>query len=144
MTFMNTVKEVIRMKTANPLVRQIYIEDKANGSAIIDVLRSYTTGVVAIEPKESKYARAEAVAHIQQEGHFHLPMKTGWVYEYINEFATFPNGAHDDDVDAMTQALNKLRKYRKRLPYRKLVDPFDWGIAPDKPQTEIGERINVI
>ena len=144
MTFMNTVKEVVRMRNANPLVRQIYIEDKANGSAIIDVLRQYVHGVVAVEPRESKYARAEAVAHIQQDGHFHLPMKTGWVYEYINEFATFPNGAHDDDVDAMTQALNKLRKYRKRTFYKKLVDPFDWGITNDKPQTEIGERINVI
>ena len=144
MTFMNTVKEVIRMKASNPLVRQIYIEDKANGSAIIDVLRSYTTGVVAVEPRESKYARAEAVAFIQQEGHFHLPMKTGWVYEYINEFATFPNGAHDDEVDAMTQALNKMRKFRKRIPYKKLVDPFDWGISPESTQTEIGERINVI
>ena len=70
-------------------------------------------------------------------------MKTGWVYEYINEFATFPNGAHDDEVDAMTQALNKMRKYRKRQFYRKLVDPFDWGIK-ETPATEIGERINVI
>ena len=144
MTFMNTVKEVVRMKNANPLVRQIYIEDKANGSAIIDVLRQYVTGVVALEPRESKYARAEAVAFIQQEGHFHLPMKTGWVYEYINEFATFPNGAHDDEVDAMTQALNKMRKYRKRQFYKKLVDPFDWGITSETPATEIGERINVI
>lgn len=145
MTFMNTVKEVVRMKQANPLIRQIYIEDKANGSAIIDVLKQYVSGVVAVEPKESKYARAEAVAHIQQDGHFHLPKKTGWVYEYINEFAVFPNGAHDDDVDAMTQALNKLRKYRKRQFYKKLVDPFDWGIETiAEPATEIGEKINVV
>lgn len=144
MTFTTTVKEIVRMKAANPLVKQIYIEDKANGSAIIEVLRDNVKGVVAVDPRESKYARAEAVADIQQEGHFYLPKKTGWVYEYINEFATFPNGVHDDDVDAMTQALNKLRKYRKRVPTKKILDPFGWGFTEKEPQGEIGERINVV
>lgn len=143
MTFTATIKEIVRMKNANPLVRQIYIEDKANGSAIIEVLRQNVSGVVAVEPKESKYARAEAVAYIQQDGHIHLPKKTGWVYELINEFATFPNGAHDDEVDCMTQALNKLRKYRKRVLPKVNIDPFGWGIK-EETRGEIGERINVV
>ncbi len=28
-----------------------------------------------------------------------------WVNDFIEECAGFPNGAHDDQVDAMTQAL---------------------------------------
>jgi phage terminase large subunit-like protein len=28
-----------------------------------------------------------------------------WVGDFIEECAAFPNGAHDDQVDAMTQAL---------------------------------------
>jgi len=28
-----------------------------------------------------------------------------WVTDFIEECAAFPNGAHDDQVDAMTQAL---------------------------------------
>ena len=28
-----------------------------------------------------------------------------WVGDFIEECAVFPNGAHDDQVDAMTQAL---------------------------------------
>lgn len=143
MTFTATIKEIVRMKNANPLVRQIYIEDKANGSAIIEVLRQNVSGVVAVEPKESKYARAEAVAYIQQDGHIFLPKKTGWVYELINEFATFPNGAHDDEVDCMTQALNKLRKYRKRVLPKVNIDPFGWGIK-EEIRGEIGEKINVV
>lgn len=143
MTFTATIKEIVRMKNANPLVRQIYIEDKANGSAIIEVLRQNVSGVVAVEPKESKYARAEAVAYIQQDGHIFLPKKTGWVYELINEFATFPNGAHDDEVDCMTQALNKLRKYRKRILPKVNIDPFGWGIK-EETRGKIGEKINVV
>lgn len=144
MTFVNTLKEIVRMKNANPLVKQIYIEDKANGSAIIEVLRQNVSGVVAVEPRESKYARAEAVADIQQEGHFFLPKKTGWVYEYINEFATFPNGAHDDDVDCMTQALNKLRKYRRRRKFSKIAENFGWELPVRESASEIGEQINVV
>ena len=143
MTFLHTVEEIVRLKAINPKVKQIYIEDKANGSAIIEVLRDRVKGVVAVTPHESKYARAEAVAFIQQEGHIHLPKKTGWVYEYINEFATFPNGAHDDDVDALTQALNKLRKYRKRHRVTSILEDLGWEMPKGEVQSEIGERINV-
>jgi predicted phage terminase large subunit-like protein len=144
MTFTQTLNEIERMKRNNPRVRQIYIEDKANGSAIIDVLREKIGGIVAVEPKESKYARVEAVAFIQQMGNCYLPEKCGWVFEFINECATFPNGAHDDEVDAFSPALNKLRKSRKRLPKPKFVDLTGWGIEQPEQKGEIGERINVI
>ena len=32
-----------------------------------------------------------------------------WVNEFIEECIAFPNGAHDDQVDAMTQALLRWR-----------------------------------
>jgi phage terminase large subunit-like protein len=32
-----------------------------------------------------------------------------WVNDFIEECAAFPNGAHDDQVDAMTQALLRWR-----------------------------------
>lgn len=33
------------------------------------------------------------------------PLHAPWVNDFIEECSTFPNGAHDDQVDAMTQAL---------------------------------------
>jgi predicted phage terminase large subunit-like protein len=33
------------------------------------------------------------------------PSYAPWVTDFIEECAAFPNGAHDDQVDAMTQAL---------------------------------------
>ena len=33
------------------------------------------------------------------------PLYAAWVNDFIEECAAFPNGAHDDQVDAMTQAL---------------------------------------
>ena len=33
-----------------------------------------------------------------------------WVKDFIAELLEFPAGAHDDQVDSMTQALNDLQK----------------------------------
>ena len=33
------------------------------------------------------------------------PQSAPWVDDFIEECAAFPQGAHDDQVDAMTQAL---------------------------------------
>jgi len=35
------------------------------------------------------------------------PAVAPWVENFIEECAAFPNGAHDDQVDGMTQALNQ-------------------------------------
>ena len=86
------------------------IEDKANGTAILDVLRSKIPGLIAINPTESKEARAEAVTPFIESGNVHLPAPAvaAWGEGVIEEAAAFPTGAHDDQVDAMTQALNRM------------------------------------
>jgi predicted phage terminase large subunit-like protein len=42
-------------------------------------------------------------------GNIHLPQPqwrcAPWVKDFIEEYAAFSNGAHDDQVDALTQAL---------------------------------------
>lgn len=86
------------------------IEDKANGTAILEVLRTKLSGLVAINPTESKEARAEAITPFLEAKNVFLPAAAigPWAEELIEEAAAFPTGAHDDQVDAMTQALNRL------------------------------------
>ena len=52
-------------------------------------------------------ARARAVSPLIEAGNVYLPRPqiAPWVNNFIEECAAFPNGAHDDQVDAMTQAL---------------------------------------
>jgi predicted phage terminase large subunit-like protein len=52
-------------------------------------------------------ARAAAVSPLIEAGNIYLPHPehAPWVNDFIEECAAFPNGAHDDQVDAMTQAL---------------------------------------
>jgi phage terminase large subunit-like protein len=46
------------------------------------------------------------------------PEQAPWVWDFIEECAAFPNGATDDQVDTMSQALTKMRK-------RKPIVAFD-------------------
>lgn len=86
------------------------VEDKANGTAVIDVLKREVPGMIPVNPTNSKEARARAVTPQIEAGNVHLPMSRpgSWVSEFLDECRAFPSGAHDDMVDAMTQALSRL------------------------------------
>ncbi|GAA2732283.1 phage terminase large subunit [Streptomyces nogalater] len=87
------------------------VEDKANGTAVISTLKSKVPGIIAVTPTESKYARATAVSPVLEAGNVFLPEKAVELFdpeELIDEAAAFPNAAHDDMVDATSQALAYL------------------------------------
>jgi predicted phage terminase large subunit-like protein len=111
LSFSNSLRAVATLKSKWPDTKSIYIEDKANGTAIIDTLKSKIQGIIAVEPMGSKTARAEAVSSMVEAGNIWLPRpaKASWVEPFIEECAVFPNGANDDQVDALSQGLLKLR-----------------------------------
>lgn len=86
------------------------IEDKANGTAVMDVLREKISGLIAIEPQGGKIARANAVSHLHQAGNVWYPnpktINAPWVTPHINQMLGFPKASHDDGVDAETQYLH--------------------------------------
>lgn len=95
------------------LVHQRLIEKKANGAAIIDVLKDKISGLKPITPHESKEARARAVTPEIESGNVYLPHPSDpgneWVNDFLSEVRDFPSGLADDQVDSMTQALSNLR-----------------------------------
>lgn len=93
------------------------IEDKANGSAIIEELKREMPGVLAIQPEGGKLARAQAASPYYESGNVWIPETSAmsWVREHTAEFVAFPRGANDDQVDASTQLINWIaQKYTKR------------------------------
>jgi predicted phage terminase large subunit-like protein len=87
------------------------VEDKANGSAVMDTLRKSVAGIVPIDPKGSKLARAAAASPFVEAGNAQLPADDIALFDvdgFIDEAAAFPNGTHDDQVDAASQALQRL------------------------------------
>jgi len=88
---------------------RILIEDKASGQSLIQELQRDTRlPIRAIKIDKDKIARANAVTGILEAKRVFLPKNGDWVFDFIEECALFPNSAHDDRVDAFTQALNHL------------------------------------
>ena len=111
MDFPETIRAVRYMADKYPQKHSILVEDKANGSAIISMLRHEIAGIIPITPKESKIARANAITGIVEAGNVYLPEYADFTSEFVEEFASFPNGVHDDLVDACTQFINKFKFY---------------------------------
>lgn len=110
LSFVKTLKAIKQMTAKHPNARAKYIEDKANGSAVISMFENEIPGIIPIEPDGGKEVRANAVSPLFEAGnvYFPHPCVAPWVEGMIEEFVSFPNGEHDDDVDATTQALNKM------------------------------------
>jgi predicted phage terminase large subunit-like protein len=98
---------------SDPVWRQageVLVEDTANGPAVISALRSSVRGLVPITPKGSKFARAAAVAPQVEAGQVYLHPGAQWVDGFMTELAQFPFAAHDDQVDALSQALARVAR----------------------------------
>ena len=83
------------------------IEDKANGPAIIDELKHDIGGILPVEPDADKISRAAAISPYQEAGNLYLPDPkfAPWVSDFIEELASFPGGADDDQVDMLSQGV---------------------------------------
>ena len=96
-----------------PQAHAILIEDKANGPAIISELQKEIPGVIGVNPEGGKLARAQATAPLWESGSIELPdpqvFDLPWMEDYLHNICTFPKAAHDDDVDATSQALIWMR-----------------------------------
>lgn len=110
LSFVDTCQAVRALAARWPQSGLKLVEDKANGTAVIDALRLTVAGLVPEEPRGSKYARLAAVSPFVEAGNVHLPEPemAPWVEDLVEECAAFPNGAHDDQCDALSQALNRL------------------------------------
>jgi predicted phage terminase large subunit-like protein len=108
--FPATLAAIRAMSAQYPDVHTKLVEDTANGPAVIATLEREIGGLVAVRPEGGKVARVNAVAGLVEAGNVWLPHPTiaPWVGDFIEECAAFPTGAHDDDVDAMSQALVRL------------------------------------
>ena len=107
LTFTKTLAAIREVQGRYPEARSVLIEDKANGSAIIDVLQKECF-CIPVDPKGGKIARVQGVSAAIESGHVLLPRSAPWLEEYLNQWTTFPAAAHDDMVDSSSQALAYL------------------------------------
>lgn len=106
--FSETCNQIRALTAKWPQATTKLVEDKANGPAVIDALNRVIPGLIPVNPQGGKEARASAVQPLVIAGNIHIPTFTPWAAALIEEAAAFPNATHDDQVDALTQALTHL------------------------------------
>jgi len=109
----------------------VLIENAGYGVELIDELKREITGVHKISRggDGDKILRAESAAADLESGNCYLPgyrmgrdelsmpdesRCSADIVDFIDSCALFPNGRHDDDVDAWSQAMNWLRSRQQR------------------------------
>jgi len=116
-SFTESVEQVKRFSEKWRQAQACFIEDKANGSAIIDTLSRTRPGVIGVNPQGGKEARARAITPFIEAGNILLPSIATAPFDVDSlrmELADFPQGKHDDTVDAMTQAITSMMIDRKK------------------------------
>jgi predicted phage terminase large subunit-like protein len=83
----------------------LHIEDKASGTGLIQQLRREGIPVVAVQRSIDKITRTHSAAPSVESGVVHLPHNAPWLKDLTDEIANIPAGAHDDQWDAMMDAI---------------------------------------
>ena len=110
MGFAEQLDAIREMKRRWPECVGVYVEEAANGAAVIQTLTKEIMGVNAVKPKTSKEARVHAVEPIWSAMNVWTPHPSiaPWVEVNIHEYLSFPSAKHDDTVDVMTMALTRF------------------------------------
>lgn len=103
---------------------RIFIEPKASGKSIAQSLKhSSLLNVIELEStKDDKISRVNAIAPILESRRVLLLDDSvyggGWNKQFIQECITFPKARHDDQVDCLVYAVNRLLRGMTKLSYR--------------------------
>jgi predicted phage terminase large subunit-like protein len=110
---LGTCSAITTLRAKHTQVRDIWVEDAANGPAVVQLLARSVPGLELVKPLGGKVVRANASASYHRSGNVYLPdpALAPWVEDYIRQHVLFPFGDHDDDVDAQSQAINKLAEH---------------------------------
>lgn len=112
MGIVGTMQAIRNLSAKYPEAHTILVEDKANGTAVIEMLKREIAGIIPVQPEGGKSARLQAVSPQIEAGNVYIPAPTlhAWVHDFVEEVVNFPNFKFDDVVDSMSQALYRFEK----------------------------------
>lgn len=116
--FPELIKEIQQFTAVNGYTNRsrIYVEPKASGKSIVQMLKR-STGLNVIEdkpPSQDKVSRASSVSAFVESGRVNL-LDGRYVDSFLNELKAFPNAAHDDMVDTLVMAIDRNTNRRKKV-----------------------------
>jgi predicted phage terminase large subunit-like protein len=93
--------------------RTVTMMEQEPGSAGVAVISHYQRNILVgfvfkgVRPTGAKETRAAPVASAAEAGNV-VMVRAPWNKDYLDEMSLFPNGAHDDQVDATSGAFHEI------------------------------------
>lgn len=126
---MNEMITAIERTARRHNVDAILVEDKGQGTAYLQARgstayqkRQAPAPLVAIQvpSNQGKEFRFDEIAPMIEAGEVHIPENGDFTDLFVREVGQFPGGAHDDQVDSMSQYLRWAKSKRTRYGSKKV------------------------
>ena len=85
----------------------LLIEDKGSGMSLIQDLKGESIRAIPMKPIMDKVMRMNGHLARIEAGFVRLPRLASWLDDFRKELMEFPAGKYDDQVDALSQALDR-------------------------------------
>ena len=102
---------------------ELVIENKGSGMSLIQELKRDNIHAIAVDPEGDKVMRMNAHTARLEAGSLMLPCRASWLDELRREILAFPAGRYSDQVDALSQALNRAHNPRRGEVMTGIIGP---------------------
>ena len=89
-------------------LRAFKVEDKVSGTGLIQKLKREGIPIIPIQRNIDKVTRAFDAAPYVQSGNVYLMRDLDNLADFMSEASVFPNGTHDDMIDAAMSAISDM------------------------------------
>lgn len=100
----------LKHQPGKTVLRGMFVEDKASGTGLIQTLRREGIPILPIPRDNDKVSRGYDSSPFIESGNVLLPQDAPWVSDFLAEASSFPNGANDDQMDPMFDAIKNVQE----------------------------------
>src|SRR5580704_14692197 len=99
------LKQNVQILSKKWSARRVLVEDTGAGTSLVQELRGWVSGIVAVKPDGDKASRMAVASAKFEAGQVLLPERASWLPDLEAELFVFPGSRHDDQCDSISQAL---------------------------------------
>jgi predicted phage terminase large subunit-like protein len=100
-----TLKQNVQNLSKKWDARRVLVEDTGAGTSLVQELRGWVPGIIAVKPDGDKVSRMAVASAKFEAGQVLLPERASWLPDLEAELFVFPGSRHDDQCDSISQAL---------------------------------------
>lgn len=101
------------------------IEDKGSGIGLLQLCKRRGVAVRELKAVVDKVTRASEAAVCCEQGRVYMPESAPWLADFETELLSFPNGLHDDQVDAFAYGCREVTLKPREFIATAYEDPDD-------------------